>query len=359
MSETPDAIDMITLARFSVLPGAARLLAAYSEIPPGRLREAFILQAEALAEQYRDERPLRRMDDPLAMAAALLSEPPVNGHAALPAPGQRRPVNTNDPGVRAVDLRMQGWAPPRIAAELAMGVAEVQAALKDARAAGLRFPAVEANPDRKIKAFHVERGSADGRAIASMEGAALRLGLDLDSYFARRKMLVELRRKNTPIEELAAALHPVPEKTIWAWIAQARRSGFDIPARLDFDEAEFEDAVTTGAARLAAATARKPKRRPTPSVAPVLGKVFTPPDSMKAGARAMALKAAARCGLTLRDYCDTRESVVIHRADGKDVGEIARITGFGPGQVQSVISQAIQRGMVFPALSQRSLQPAT
>src|SRR5687768_16662537 len=94
-NETPDLLDPISFARFLLLPGAGRLLAAFGDIPPGPLRDSVITHAEVIASTYTGAPPKHRMPDPIKglARAANVALPPaapetVTGRAP-PSLGER------------------------------------------------------------------------------------------------------------------------------------------------------------------------------------------------------------------------------------------------------------------------------
>lgn len=349
------SIDPVTLARFLVLPGAERLVAAFSQVPPGPLRDSIISHAEVMASTYSGAPAESQMPDPLLMASQRQGTALA---AAIAGPGRSR-LNPDDPAVRIVELRKQGWSPQRIAPVVKMGVDEVQAHLKAARAAGLKFPVIHRDPDAKRPTFLTERAGLDGRAVGVMSRAAVQMGLDLEGYLQRRRELLALRARNTPIEELVLALKPVPEKTIWTWIEKARAAGHNIAASLDFEDAVIEPLgaqVAQGAREIAQAVKAAPPAKVTELKDGE--RVFLLPEQFAPHILLKIADAAAKRGMTAQALQDMRESIVRHRLAGLGGQEIELRTGMDRHFVRNTLTTAVTRGVVFPPLPAPAHQPA-
>lgn len=336
----PGHIDPVTLARFMVMPGAAALVEAYSRIPPGPLRESIISHAQVMALTYDGAPVANRMPDPLLLAAGASPQHPP---PALDGPKSRAPKLAS-PAARAVELRLSGIRAARIAQRLNMPKMEVEAALADARAAGLKFP----RDPPSGRAGHVtstgyltRMEDLGGRERAVMDKAARSYGIKLERYLELRALLVELRKKNTPIEELAVALKPLRVEVIWRLITQARNAGIDIPARLDFDDAEFTPIV-----------------EPTPEPGPAAPRRFYPPFAeLSGGSRAAITNGARSRGIEPEAYHELRELILTLRMQGMSPSAIERQTGEGRA-VTDIIQQAGRvLGLVFPPVDKATKPP--
>lgn len=187
-------LDPIRIAQFFALPGADRLVDAYSALPPGRLRDAAIEHVEAIAEAVGWRAP--SMDIP-----APPPPPKPNGHAALAQPaapqiaGPRIDPEDERPSgggqeQEVVRRLIGGDAPQKVAEDLGLRLGAVSRIRSEARTAGVIFP-----DNTKI-----ERGAA------SVERAAAAKGLSVEEYGAWQLGIVERWMRGEKPVDIAAAL---------------------------------------------------------------------------------------------------------------------------------------------------------
>lgn len=317
------SIDPITLARFMVLPGADELVAAFSAIPPGPLRDSVISHAKVMAQTYDDARLAGApIPDPLQNVAprTVLAAPPAA--QALPAPK----VKVQSPEAQAVRLRLQGKSPGEIADELEVDLATVTGALAQARKAGVKFkalPKVVKPPGGKTWVTRIEDLSGQGRQAA--EQAARGLRLSLENYMEKRRRLVELRTENVAMGKIAKELR-LSEDVLWRWVYAARASG--IPLSTKFEtvgaiEAEYE-----------------PVRR-----------FFPPWEALTGVERAACERAALKRGIAPEVYHERRERILCMRMEGVRPAAIERELGESVTAVKDIIAHAAHRwGLTLPPL---------
>lgn len=338
-------IDPITLARFMVLKGAAELVDAFSAIPEGHLRESIVSHAQAIAFTYDEARQNgAAIPDPLDLAARASS--PRNGFAkplALP-PGQTAPqtaqearqtppadrpgVKTQTPGSAAVKLRLLGKSPQEIAADLDMDLGDVQAALREARAAGVKFKALTKPPvgeREKSNTYNTDWNAMGLPARGRVEAGALKLSLDPQRYLELKAILLAMKQQNKPWAEIVTACKPVPEDMLWRWVYQARAAGYDISTKTDDRPAHEPEAP--------------PKR--------ILPRYSDYPGSQQATLD----RAAAKRGISGEAYLERCERIVQLRMAGHGGKAIAREVGEGEVMVKDQISRAMHvHGAKFPPL---------
>lgn len=132
-------IDPVTMARFLVMPGADRLLDAFSRIPPGPLREATIAQVRAMADTYSGAPAEMRMPDPLLTAARAPQAPALEGP-------RRRGTPKNDEE-KIIDLRMQGKFVPEIMQAVPnVPRQQIENIIRSATRRGVPFPKLPRKP---------------------------------------------------------------------------------------------------------------------------------------------------------------------------------------------------------------------
>lgn len=346
---TPPASDLITMARFLVMPGAERLLDAFSRIPPGPLRDSVISHAEVMADTYSGAPVENQMPDPLQVAALHSPVQPKAAALALPGPGAARSeALLESPETRAVKLRMEGVPPQVIAEQLDVNLSQVELWLREARKGGAKWKKLPngAGPSAAL-GFPLTAEAASAHALGQLRRSAQGLGISEAKFFALRRKLIEMRSRNSPIEDLEVALRPAPRSLIWRWIKQARGAGINIPAELHFADAEFEEVATEASPKPAPATARAFKE-----YAPFRPFVDAPPFGLLAdlteGSHHALVAAAARRGLTPEAYHKLRDEVVRRRMAGDANVTIATALNLDPMFVGNVITSVRSRGGVFP-----------
>jgi hypothetical protein len=338
-------IDPIALARFMVLKGAAELVDAFSAIPEGYLRESIVSHAQAIAFTYDEARQNGApIPDPLELAVRTVA--PRNGFAplALPpgpqegypkingedTPRRRGPgVKTQTPATTAVKLRMQGKAPPEIATELNMDLADVTDALKEARKAGVKFKALPKPPPgarKKTAGWNTDWAAMPTNARSKVEGAALALGLDPQRYLSLKAMLLTMKQAGAHWPEIVKACRPVPEEILWRWVYQARAAGFNIGAK--YEEAKAEALV-----------------EPPPP------RYFPPLDELVGSDRAAVSRAANKRGISSEVYNERRERILQLRMNGVSPSKIEVELGETGTAVKDIIAHAVHRfGLTFPPI---------
>lgn len=311
--------QLITMARFLVMPGAADLLSAFSRIPEGPLRAATIAQVQAMAAAYAGspataQDPLARLADQAAPAAP---PPPPK---ALPAPADT-PTRRGQPKTQeeyVIDLRMKGRDAKAIAEETGAPRQQVSAILAAAAAGGMKFPPRKADPAAG-KTFPLHKTELTRHGQAAMERAANLMGKTLEAYLAGRRTLVRMRKAGAPMERIAAE-SGFPEKTLWTWLYTARGAGLDLPLRSEEHDAEFEPVYPLSIEQMA------------PRHATVLR------------------QSAARAGLTVEAYQERQRDIVRRRLAGGYPAQIADDLKIPRHEVGRVVSAAQAAGYVFPTL---------
>lgn len=349
MSEQPNIrsthIDLLSMARFLVLPGAVELLEAFARIPPGPLRDSVIQHAEVIATTYTSAPVEQQMPDPLSMAAQHVVTPPPRPAKALPGPPKRKPQNREE---AIVKLRLEGLNKRQITAETGATPVEVETFLRHARRAGVKFqkPAPVRAPETLRFETSLDAIGSSGQAI--MARAALKYGHSLESWVEAKATLVAMRTALKPMDEISAAIKPrIPEKVLWGWVYSARRAGIDLPLQIA-DDAEVEPAVAQEAPQEAV---QAPKR---PAVVPARGKpVFTSLAELEkqpGGYKSFIAAAAAR-GMSPQALFDLRESIILHRWSGKGATEIYSLVGQDMDFIRNALANAKQKGVVFPPVT--------
>jgi hypothetical protein len=325
-------IDLTTMARFLVLPGAPRLLEAFAAIPPGRLRDTVIAHAEALAEAHTAAPAAMQMPDPLLTAAQTAPEPVRELPNAL-----RTPMTSEE---EIVALRLHGRNLRAIVEKTGRPRQEVDEVIAAARAAGVAFPAVTVKPEQGAS-FITRQEDLSGAGRKAMEKAAFSRGLSLDQWLDARALFVEMRLANRPIDEILAAVpKAINEKTLMGWLYLARSAGIDLPLFLDYTDAE----VTPVKSRVS----RNPRQ-----ITVYRYPVFTPLNQLPRGTLEGMAKWAAKRGLTTQQMFDLREKVVEMRLAGESPSIIADILKQDTHFVRNAAANAARdRGVVFPPARQ-------
>jgi hypothetical protein len=209
-----ERLDPLTMAEFLVLPGAARVVQAFSRIPPGRLRSSAVAHLEAMADEYADPtdgrnfNPLAAFATPRAEAPAL-APPPPGPHRALTA------AQAETPEMQAVIHMMNGLTPLKAAEVTGLSVGEVREARKRALAQGVTFPKMQmtqivtGTPVKPKKPARVQHKNfpinvediIPGPGMSRVQSAARERGLTVEGYMAQRRSAVHLFRKGaSPLE---------------------------------------------------------------------------------------------------------------------------------------------------------------
>lgn len=307
-----------------------------------------ITHAEVIARTYTQAPAEQQMPDPLYMAATAAMPPAVK--PALEAP--RRKPQTQEEAI--LKLRLEGRNKQQIMEELGVTRQAVERAAGAARKAGVKLPMVR--EDQTRSGFITRMEDLSGQAKSNMEKAALRYGHSLESYVAARATLVSMRLAMKPMEEISAAIKPtIPEKMLWQWLYNARSGGLDLATRLDYEDAEVVEPQAPPAPVEAppAPVAAKPVDLLPERVPGRDGPIFTPLDKLEAGALKSVTNAAHARGMTAQSFFDLRESIILHRYNGKGATEIYSLVGQDADFIRNAISNARVKGVRFPPITSR------
>jgi transposase-like protein len=363
--------DLMTMARFLVLPGASELLEAFSQIPPGRLRESAVAHVQAIAETYSSAPVEQQMPDPLLTAAQGAPEPVrviETPRETLPAltpiealSNRRRGVpKSDDPDVKAIELALQGMSPQNIAVELNMPISSVMWARKKALRAGLIFPKIVgrrggSKKKKKFQAsFAMTLDDLDMRGIGIATAAASRRGLTLESYIERRRITVEMAQDGRHIQAIINAVKE-DEPTIRSWLNKARAAGLPVPYV----------AVDYGMANVAPVEP-EPEPEPEPeAIVPVQSSVVVnlrsagidPPPRHRAfsvsleglsGTQVSAIeRGAALLSVSVEEYLEVRRQALEMMRNGIDTGTVAKTLNITPKMSSNWRQRAIDAGVLI------------
>jgi hypothetical protein len=328
---TVNSIDMAQLARFAILPGAADLMRAFSEIPPGPMREAVIHLAMTTAATYTGA-PAQRMPDPIGA----LTE---GRQRALPSTRTGREAPGGDPATEAVKMRMAGSTVPEIIAALGITKQQAYQAFYNARKAGLTIPtrgATAPSGPSEPKVWHDTADTLSGQGRRAVEAAAKRRNISIDAYMARRRLALKLAIAGASYDRILKETGETDYKVVSTWLSNARGGGYAVP-------------YVTFVNDLDATPAADPEPVLETTVAPT-GRIFPEVTTLAHGAAVAVAKAAERRGMTVRAYQEMRESIVRCRLDGMTPSAIAAQTGQGHQFVKDTCDKAAERGVMFPRL---------
>lgn len=227
------ALDMTTIARFLVLPGAEQLVEAFSRIPPGPLRDSVVSHAQVIADTYSAAPADQRMPDPLLMAAS--APAPALAPPAPPPEPQREPSVARTPLEEAVRLRLQTTlAEHEIAERVGLPLGEVVQELRRAREAGVKFAAIERPKAKKQtagipgKTFPMSVSELDGMGRGGALAAATARGLTIEGYMERRKLAIDMAIGGHDLQEIVEATGE-EEAPLRGWFSLARNAGHPVP----------------------------------------------------------------------------------------------------------------------------------
>jgi hypothetical protein len=346
-------LDPITLARFMVLPGAAELIAAFSAIPPGRLRETVIQHAQALADAHEAAPAHQRAPDPLAVFGAA----PVARRPALPRPAQTpaaapvtqdtppAKVRTQDPGVKAVELMLAGVPVHKAAEETGLTFKEVFAARKAGRAAGLKFPDVRSKPHTvQVYNSHFDTSpkSLSPTVQRTMMRAAESRGISLDAYMARRKLALEMAQAGRHFRAIMEATKE-SRTTLGNWFSVARGAGHYVPYMVD--TVSPADAPNVRPVESPAEVVNITAARKTRSRATNLNFIVSDSEA-RAGNRHQIDLAARALGLDREGYFALREKALGLYRQGIGPSEVAKTLGIGNKQSNNWRDRAKAAGLL-------------
>lgn len=332
-----NSLDPIAMARFLVLPDAARLLEAFAAIPPGPLRDSVIAHAEVIAQTYSSAPAANRMPDPLAA----ISTPAFRSAGALPSAVSRtgRAPPTESPEAAVVKMRLAGRPVTEITEALGITTSAVYTALRAARKAGVNVakPTPVGSKDSTRWALSLDDLSPQG--ISQVAKAARVRGITAQEYMDRRQLALKLALEGKGWEAILKATGERSAKVVSAWLSNARGAGYRVPY-VAFIE-------TSGDGSHWNASHPEPEPIPDAIVAPV-GRVFQTMEEMSASSAAAVRAAATRRGMTVQAYTDMREAIVRYRMDGKSHAEIVALTGQTAIFVKDILTDAHKRGVQYP-----------
>lgn len=326
--------DVMTMARFLVLPGASELLDAFSRIPPGKLRESAVLHVQAIAETYSDAPAAQHMPDPLLMAAQAVPAP----EPKLPALEGRRKPKSADPDVQAMELLLQGKPPHLIAEELGLPMSQVLEAKRKGAAAGLIFP--KPKPKKHKNRFAMTLADFDARGLAVAQKAANRRGLDLETYVARRSLSVTMAVEGQHIKAIVEATKS-DEKQIRDWLNAARATGMTVPyVTSDYTPAPPAEEPEPPSAEI---FDLKPKRDPDDAFK---GRFILYMDQLDDRNRGGVDKGAKLMGVSVEQYLHRRREALVLLAQKKSIIEVAKAIGVSRKQAENWRGRAQRAGVL-------------
>lgn len=359
-NETPDLLDPISFARFLLMPGAGRLLAAFGDIPPGPLRDSVITHAEVIASTYTGAPPKHRMPDPIKglARAANVALPP----AAPETVTGRAPPSLGERDDQIIRLRLNGVTPKHIAKKLKISPSIVWSVLAKARAAGIDIPKKGDGSKPKAatypKHWHTSTETMTAQALGASERAAASRGISLEEYLERRRVSVEMAQRGYGYDAILKATGEPDEKVVSAWLSSARKAGIDIPyvggmapSLEPLDEPPTDaievDAVAPQEPQQAAQEAPPPEaslKAVDPTREPIFGLI----SEMHAGQVHAMQSAADRRGVTLQAYIERREQIARMGLAGYNVVQIVKELGEDRTFVRDTFASAERRGVKFP-----------
>jgi hypothetical protein len=340
----PQTLDPLVFARFMVMPGASELVEAFSQIPPGPLRDSVISHAQVMALTYSSAPADQQMPDPLIVASG--------GNVRVPAPpALTGPTYTPKNQDEAIMARlMAGGQPADIGRELGVPRQKISAMRADAVRHGVKLGKLKPT-DGKFT-FATTEAELSGQGMSAMRVAARKRGLTVKQWLQARRDFVRLRMAKTPMDEIAVKLG-LDEQILMGWLYSARRAGIDLPLYMDFIEAEID---------APAAPTPKPESTPRKSgwktrlakrseeVTAYVYPVFRPLDQLGSNNRnAMDRWAAAR-GWTAPEMFEKREEIIRRRLDGQNPQAIAFDMQVDMDFVKNTTNNAAEKGVVFPVL---------
>ena len=337
-----DTLDMATLARFAILPGAGTLMRAFSEIPPGPLRDSVIQHAQVIAATYTGAPAQHRMPDPIG---AITPRQPAR-LAIATRTGREPPGGDRD--TEAVKMRMAGATVPEIVQALGITKQRAYQAFYNARKAGITLPGKKDRPlpgSSIVKSWHTDASAVYGQGLAAIERAAAERGISPQAYLDRRSLALKLAMEGRSYETILAATGETNQKVVSSWLSNARAAGFSVPYVVYFETV--------------AAPPEPVSPPPEPQASPGLAKpwVFPDVDDIPPPALSAIVAAAKSRNMTVHAYQEMRNVIVFHRLDGKTTREIMALTGESDQSVRDTISSARARGVIFPDRATEAIDP--
>lgn len=303
-----------TVARFFQEDGADRLVAAYTSLPPGPVRETLLSHVETMSAAL----VAQMGGSPYALQvtgvadAAVAPAPPKLGAPAASTPvaaleGPKFVSATSDG--RVVERALQGMRPADIAKVEGVPLSHVERTLQKARReGGLTFP-WDAEAVAKPAGLNPDKAPNGKRVLGALRRSAADQGVELDDYVTTLMTYLRRRQAGEPAAQLAQEMG-VSVGTADGW--WSRRQVY-----LDM----WEPAA----------------RAPHPGE--------------NARELATATRAAKRWGFKSADeYLANRDKARQLRMEGKWPEDIALAISADPAFVRAAIHSGEQQGMKFPLL---------
>lgn len=345
---TENTIDMATLARFAILPGASDLMEAFAAIPPGPMRDAVIHLARTTAGQFTGANGAYPMPDPIQHVGGGSTRPKT---LALPSTRTGRPPpGAETPEMQAVQMRMADVPVAEVCEATGLSKQQVYQAVHVARKAGVKFPKTRKVGPIEVgsKVWHTSLDQLSGQGRAAMDRAAALRGISPQEYLDRRQLALELAQAGHGYEAILERTGERDSKVVSAWLSAARGAGHKVPYLTFITEHDVQ-----------AEAAAEPPPEPEPAeeaiVEPVV-RVFKDVAAMGYVQATGVRKAAERRGMTVGAYQEMRESIVRHRLQGMAPGQIVTATGEARQFVKDTLDAAVARGVTFPTLSGADLE---
>lgn len=335
----PTTLDMLELARFAALPGAARLVNAFAVIPPGPLRDSVITHAEVIAQTYASAPVEHRMPDPIALLSA---DPP---RAAPVASRTGKAPPTESPDAMAVKLRLEGLPIPEISRRTGLTAQAIYQAVGRARKAGLAFTRAKGETDVQPKAWPTSIAEVSQQGFHRFARAAADRGLTPEQFIERRQLALKMAMEGADYQTIMQATREPKSSTIGGWLYLARTAGYDVPyVRTQNAGPEDESEQPDDGPALRRAAHRNESDGPRWAV--------TVDDLTPTGLRQVKDAADAR-GVTAEAYLERRQLALKMAMEGRPYDAILRATGETDRKVLSAwISKARSCGYDVPYIRQ-------
>lgn len=345
MPQTDDILDPLDIARFMVMPGAARALKALAGIPEGALRDASIAQLEAMRDTYAAAPPRHQMPDPLNVIGAGSAAPRKAAPKALAGPGPK----TGDPKLKAVQMRLDGKFPHEIAKALKLKLGMVYTAIGEARKAGVQFPDIgraKAGQTHKNGRYIMSMDDVqDGATMGSITRAAKARSIEPEEYVARRKLALDMALGGRHIRAIMEATKE-DRMTLGQWFHVAREAGHPVPYMVD---TQFVTATPIpddepSPQPTAEVIDLKPHRDPND---PHKGRfILTMDDYQKSGGVGGIDKGAALMDVDVPEYLRRRREAVVLFSRGAGIAEVAQTLQITRKQAENWRGRAQRAGLL-------------
>jgi transposase len=321
-------IDPIVLAQFMTLPGAAELIEAYSASPPGVLRQSLVHHAQATAYTY--------------AGVEFEPQPPTGVQPRLAVP--QKALATGDPKVRAVELALQGMKPSDVARELGLSAGQVFAAKREAKAAGVTFPAVTGTHGKpKVKgrpavAYHTSLDTLPHQGLSRVEKAAETRGVTAEAYMARRKLALDMALAGRHIRAIMEATKESKD-TLQNWFYQAREAGHALPYMMDSSLVPQEPAPNV--------IDLKPRRKTDDEHRGRFVLTVEEATTQTGRGNGGIAKGAALMGVSIEEFLRRRRAALaLFKEDRLSIPEVAKSVGITVKQAQNWRGRAQRAGVL-------------